>query len=61
MTPLGRGDWNTIAAAYRKIAEQKKFAVTLAAKARRNPEVAKLFGYLDRRLTGRIEQLLATR
>ncbi|MBI5686146.1 MAG: hypothetical protein HZC54_13820 [Verrucomicrobia bacterium] len=50
LTPLGSGDWNTIAAAYRKVAEQKKFAVTLAAKARRNPEVVKLFGASNAKL-----------
>ena len=50
LTPLGRGDWNIIAAAYRKVAEQKKLAVTLAVKARRNPEVAKLFGASNAKL-----------
>jgi hypothetical protein len=50
LTPLGLGDWNTIAAAYRKVAEQKKLVVTLAEKARRNPEVAKLFGASNAKL-----------
>ncbi|MBI5395085.1 MAG: hypothetical protein HZA91_07295 [Verrucomicrobia bacterium] len=50
LTPLGRGDWNTIASAYRKIAEAKGLAVTLAAKARRNPETAKLFGASNAKL-----------
>ena len=50
LTPLGRGDWNTIAAAYRKIAERKGTAVTLAAKIRRNPEVAKLLGASNAKL-----------
>ena len=50
LTPLGRGDWNTIATAYRKVAETKGLAVTLAAKARRNPETAKLFGASNAKL-----------
>jgi len=50
LTPLGRGDWNSIAAAYRKVAEAKGLAVTLAAKARRNPETAKLFGASNAKL-----------
>lgn len=50
VTPLGRGDWNTIATAYRKIAERKGTAVTLATKIRRNPEVAKLLGASNAKL-----------
>jgi len=37
LTPLGKGDWNTIAAGYRRIAERKKLVSTLAQKIRRNP------------------------
>ena len=29
LTPLGKGDWNTVAAGYRRMAEQKGLAVTL--------------------------------
>ncbi|MFA6562793.1 MAG: DUF5696 domain-containing protein [Verrucomicrobiia bacterium] len=50
LTPLGHGDWNTIATAYRKVAETKGLAVTMAAKARRNPETAKLFGASNAKL-----------
>ena len=44
LTPLGAGDWNTIAAGYRRVAERKGLAVTLQQKATRNPHTAKLFG-----------------
>ncbi|MDD4870580.1 MAG: DUF6259 domain-containing protein [Kiritimatiellae bacterium] len=44
ITPLGKGDWNTVASAYRKIAEEKGLAVTLRQKTKRNPETAKLAG-----------------
>lgn len=50
LTPLGRGDWNTIAAAYRQVAGAKGFAVTLAEKARHNPEVTALFGASNAKL-----------
>lgn len=44
LTPLGKGDWNTVAAGYRRIAEQKGLAVTLREKIRRNPHAEKLLG-----------------
>lgn len=44
VTPLGKGDWNTIATGYRRIAERKKLAVTMAAKTRREPHAALLSG-----------------
>jgi hypothetical protein len=44
LTPLGRGDWNTIATGYRLIAEQKGLAVTLRQKTARNPHLAELIG-----------------
>ncbi|WP_165228773.1 DUF6259 domain-containing protein [Aquisphaera insulae] len=44
LTPLGKGDWNTLAAAYRKIAEAKGLAVTMAEKARRDPHAELLLG-----------------
>lgn len=50
LTPLGRGDWNRIAEAYRQVAREKGFAVTLRQKADRNPETAKLFGASNAKL-----------
>ena len=50
LTPLGKGDWNTIAAAYRQVAQTKGLAVTLRDKAARNPEAAKLFGASNAKL-----------
>lgn len=44
LTPLGRGDWNTLAAGYRRLAEAKGLAVTLAQKMRRNPHAERLVG-----------------
>lgn len=44
LTPLGTGDWNTIATGYRLIAERKGLAVTLQQKIKRNPHMAKLIG-----------------
>ena len=44
LTPLGPGDWNTIATGYRLIAEQKGLAVTLRQKTARNPHLAELIG-----------------
>jgi hypothetical protein len=44
LTPLGNGDWNTIAAGYRRIARQKGLAVTLDEKIRRNPHAERLLG-----------------
>lgn len=42
--PIGKGDFNTIASAYRKIGEKKGYAVTLKEKIARNPELEKLIG-----------------
>ena len=50
LTPLGKGDWNTLAAAYRELAQTKGFAVTLREKARRNPEAEKLAGASNAKL-----------
>lgn len=44
LTPLGYGDWNSIAENYRRIAEHKGLAVTMGEKARRNPHAALLGG-----------------
>ena len=42
LTPLGKGDWNTLAAGYRRIAEQKGLAVTLRQKIGRDPHAERL-------------------
>ncbi len=44
LTPLGRGDWNTVAAGYRRIAEGKGLAVTLREKIRRDPRAERMVG-----------------
>ena len=44
LTPLGKGDWNTIAAGYRRMAEQKRLAETLREKIRRDPHAELLVG-----------------
>ncbi len=44
LTPLGKGDWNTIASGYRRIAETKGLAVTLHEKIRRNAHAEQLLG-----------------
>lgn len=50
LTPLGKGDWNTVAAAYREVARAKGLVVTLREKAKRNPETEKLFGASNAKL-----------
>ena len=42
LTPLGPGDWNTLAAGYRRIAQQKGLTVTLHQKIARDPHVEQL-------------------
>jgi hypothetical protein len=44
LTPLGKGDWNTLAAGYRQIAERKGLAVTLRDRIRRDPHAELLSG-----------------
>ncbi len=44
LTPLGRGDWNTLASGYRRLAQQKGLAVTLAQKIQRNPHAERMVG-----------------
>jgi len=44
LSPLGKGDWNTLAAGYRRIAEAKGLAVTLRQKIARNPRAERLVG-----------------
>ena len=50
LTPLGEGDWNTIAAGYRRMAEQKGLAVSLADKIQRDPHLQMLVGAIDFKL-----------
>lgn len=50
LTPLGKGDWNTIAAGYRRIAEQKGLAVTLRQKIARDPHAGLLVGASNAKL-----------
>ena len=42
--PLGQGDWNTLAAGYRRVAEGKKLAVTLTDKIRRDAHAERMVG-----------------
>lgn len=44
LTPLGKGDWNTVAAAYRQRVEKKRLAVTLHEKIARDPHAELLVG-----------------
>ena len=44
LTPLGKGNWNTLAAGYRRIAERKKLAATLREKVRRNAKAERMVG-----------------
>ena len=44
LTPLGKGDWNTLAAGYRRIAEAKGLAATLRDKIARNPKAGLMVG-----------------
>jgi hypothetical protein len=44
LTPLGKGDMNTLAAGYRRMAEQKGLAVTLRQKIGRDPHAERLLG-----------------
>jgi hypothetical protein len=50
VTPVGKGDWNTIASEYRRISDQKGYAVTLKEKIARNPELEKLIGACNLKL-----------
>lgn len=50
LTPLGRGDWNTIAARYRRYAEGRGFAVTLRDKIRHDPHVERMVGASNAKL-----------
>jgi len=44
LTPTGSGDWNTVAAEYRRLAEKRGYAVTLREKIEREPRAELLVG-----------------
>jgi len=44
LTPLGKGDWNLVASAYRQLAEKKSLVATLAQKIGRDPHAEQLVG-----------------
>jgi len=44
ITPLGKGDWNTLAEGYRRIAERKGLASTMTQKIARNAHAERLLG-----------------
>ena len=50
LMPLGKGDWNTVAAAYRQYATKKGLAVTLKEKIRRDPHVELMLGASNAKL-----------
>lgn len=50
LMPLGKGDWNTIAAAYRHYAEGQGLAVTLRDKIKRDPHVERMVGASNAKL-----------
>ena len=50
LTPLGKGDWDTIAAGYRRCAEKKGLAITLREKIRRDPHVELMVGAANAKL-----------
>ncbi len=59
LTPLGPGDWNTLAAGYRRIAEQKGLAVTLHQKIARNAHVEQLLGAANVKLWTCLERRMS--
>ena len=50
LAPLGKGDWNTIAAGYRLYAEKKGLTITLREKIRRDPHVELMVGAVNAKL-----------
>ena len=59
LTPLGKGDWNTLAAGYRRIAEQKGTAVTLRRKIGRDPHEERLLGAANVKLWTCLERRMS--
>lgn len=50
LMPCGKGDWNTVATAYRQYATKKGLAVTLKEKIRRDPHVELMLGASNAKL-----------
>ncbi len=50
LMPLGKGDWNTIAAGYRRYAEKQGLAITLREKIRRDRHVELMIGAANAKL-----------
>ncbi len=50
LMPVGKGDWNTIAAEYRRYAEEHGYAVTLRDKIKRDPHVERMVGASNAKL-----------
>ena len=50
LMPLGKGNWDTIATAYRRHADQQGLAVTLHEKMRRDPHVERMIGASNAKL-----------
>lgn len=50
LMPLGKGDWNTIASAYRRYAEKQGLAITLRDKIRRDRHVELMIGAANAKL-----------
>ena len=59
LTPLGTGDWNTLASGYRRIAEQKGLAVTVQDRIRRNPHAELLSGAANVKLWTCLERQMS--
>ena len=59
LTPLGSGDWNTLAAGYRRIAQQKGLAVTLRQKIGRDAHVERLLGAANVKLWTCLERRMS--
>ncbi len=59
LMPLGAGDWNTIAAAYRRFAEMRGLAVTLREKIARNAHLERMLGAADVKLWTCLERRMS--
>ena len=59
LTPLGKGDWNALAAGYRRIAETKGLAATLRDKVRRDAHAELLLGAANVKLWTCLERRLS--
>jgi hypothetical protein len=59
LTPMGKGDWNTLAAGYRRIAEKKGLAVTMQDRIRRNARAELLVGAANVKLWTCLERRMS--